>query len=127
VIRRNDPCPCGSGLKFKKCCLLKPPGPGRHTTGPIRFEPGTYGSSGAFVPSLACVRDTTEGTKYLFVLANPAAVFGAEQYALARAKSDFSEACRIDDATTSIEAMGRQLAGLGYVVVENFKVIPEDA
>ncbi len=20
---RNDPCPCGSGLKFKKCCLLK--------------------------------------------------------------------------------------------------------
>lgn len=22
-IQRNDPCPCGSGLKFKKCCLLK--------------------------------------------------------------------------------------------------------
>ncbi len=21
--RRNDPCPCGSGKKFKKCCLLK--------------------------------------------------------------------------------------------------------
>jgi len=20
---RNAPCPCGSGLKFKKCCLLK--------------------------------------------------------------------------------------------------------
>ena len=20
---RNDPCPCGSGLKFKKCCLMK--------------------------------------------------------------------------------------------------------
>jgi len=20
---RNDPCPCGSGLKFKKCCLRK--------------------------------------------------------------------------------------------------------
>lgn len=19
-IRRNEPCPCGSGLKFKKCC-----------------------------------------------------------------------------------------------------------
>ncbi len=19
---RNDPCPCGSGLKYKKCCLL---------------------------------------------------------------------------------------------------------
>ncbi|MBW1782709.1 MAG: type I methionyl aminopeptidase [Deltaproteobacteria bacterium] len=22
-VRRNDPCPCGSGLKYKKCCLLK--------------------------------------------------------------------------------------------------------
>ena len=21
AIRRNDPCPCGSGRKFKKCCL----------------------------------------------------------------------------------------------------------
>jgi uncharacterized protein YecA (UPF0149 family) len=20
-IGRNDPCPCGSGLKFKRCCL----------------------------------------------------------------------------------------------------------
>ena len=19
--RRNDPCPCGSGLKFKRCCM----------------------------------------------------------------------------------------------------------
>ena len=22
-VRRNDPCPCGSGMKFKKCCLKK--------------------------------------------------------------------------------------------------------
>ncbi len=22
-IGRNDPCPCGSGLKYKKCCMLK--------------------------------------------------------------------------------------------------------
>lgn len=22
-VGRNDPCPCGSGLKFKKCCLHK--------------------------------------------------------------------------------------------------------
>jgi uncharacterized protein YchJ len=21
--KRNQPCPCGSGLKYKKCCLLK--------------------------------------------------------------------------------------------------------
>jgi SWIM/SEC-C metal-binding protein len=23
TVGRNDPCPCGSGLKFKKCCLQK--------------------------------------------------------------------------------------------------------
>jgi len=22
-IGRNEPCPCGSGKKFKKCCLIK--------------------------------------------------------------------------------------------------------
>ena len=21
---RNDPCPCGSGLKYKKCCAIRP-------------------------------------------------------------------------------------------------------
>ena len=24
-VNRNDPCPCGSGKKYKKCCLTKPP------------------------------------------------------------------------------------------------------
>lgn len=29
-VGRNDPCPCGSGRKFKHCCLNKPtPSPGR--------------------------------------------------------------------------------------------------
>jgi uncharacterized protein YecA (UPF0149 family) len=23
MSKRNEPCPCGSGIKFKKCCLLK--------------------------------------------------------------------------------------------------------
>ena len=22
-IKRNDPCPCGSGQKYKKCCMRK--------------------------------------------------------------------------------------------------------
>ena len=22
-VGRNDPCPCGSGKKFKKCCMRK--------------------------------------------------------------------------------------------------------
>lgn len=31
-IHRNDPCPCGSGKKYKKCCLLKEPVGHRFTT-----------------------------------------------------------------------------------------------
>jgi len=31
-VGRNDPCPCGSGLKFKKCCLEK--------DGPVNRDPG---------------------------------------------------------------------------------------
>jgi hypothetical protein len=23
TVSRNDPCPCGSGLKYKKCCMDK--------------------------------------------------------------------------------------------------------
>ena len=26
-IGRNQPCPCGSGAKYKKCCLNKKPEP----------------------------------------------------------------------------------------------------
>lgn len=26
-IGRNDPCPCGSGKKYKKCCETKKPAP----------------------------------------------------------------------------------------------------
>ena len=35
-VGRNDPCPCGSGKKYKKCCLSKP----KETLG-IRPSPGT--------------------------------------------------------------------------------------
>jgi len=33
---RNDPCPCGSGLKYKKCCLAKNKG---RPSSAVRFEP----------------------------------------------------------------------------------------
>ncbi len=37
-IGRNDPCPCGSGKKFKKCCELKS---SRHTIGKAEVLSGT--------------------------------------------------------------------------------------
>ncbi|HEY8077470.1 MAG TPA: SEC-C metal-binding domain-containing protein [Labilithrix sp.] len=35
-VGRNDPCPCGSGKKYKKCCALKPAG---GDGAPASFEP----------------------------------------------------------------------------------------
>ena len=34
-VGRNDPCPCGSGKKYKKCCLGKGDGP---------MQPGSAGA-----------------------------------------------------------------------------------
>jgi hypothetical protein len=127
VIRRGHPCPCGSGRKFKRCCLLKSPGPGERTTGQFRFEPGSYGGRGRYMPSLACFRESAPGVReYSFVLVNPSDVLDSESDAVGRATADFSKACRVDDATGSIAALGRQLSGFGYVVVENFKVVGEE-
>lgn len=33
MTKRNDPCPCGSGMKYKKCC-------GKLTTKGGKFRPG---------------------------------------------------------------------------------------
>lgn len=42
-IGRNDPCPCGSGIKFKKCCLVTPrvaaqPQPAQPAMPSVRIE-----------------------------------------------------------------------------------------
>ena len=47
--RRNDPCPCGSGLKYKKCCGSNPSTklegltPGIRMKGGVRFDPDVQG------------------------------------------------------------------------------------
>jgi hypothetical protein len=40
-VARNHPCPCGSGRKFKLCCLVKPPA--SPAPPPARFEPQPLG------------------------------------------------------------------------------------
>ena len=53
-IGRNDPCPCGSGKKYKKCCAKKALGPRQvtvqQTGGDImqRMSKTTSALSGAF-------------------------------------------------------------------------------
>ena len=128
MIGRNAPCPCGSGQKFKRCCLRKEPGPGARTIGEFGFEPGSYCVPQGHVPSLACFRESLSGERaYRFVLAKPTSPLGSKEEAAAQATADFSEACRVDDATGSIEAMGFQLGGLGSVVIGDVEIVDPEA
>ena len=38
-VSRNAPCPCGSGKKYKKCCLLRKNGKTQSAGQPMRFIP----------------------------------------------------------------------------------------
>jgi tetratricopeptide (TPR) repeat protein len=38
-VSRNAPCPCGSGKKYKKCCLLSQGGKTQAAEQPMRFIP----------------------------------------------------------------------------------------
>jgi hypothetical protein len=38
-VGRNEPCPCGSGKKYKKCCLAAGPGPRGDQSGPLDEAP----------------------------------------------------------------------------------------
>src|SRR5947209_120182 len=51
-VGRNDPCPCGSGKKFKRCCSDVP----RQPEG-SRAQPGSL----AWTPDLTLLVDTSEG------------------------------------------------------------------
>ncbi len=48
-VSRNDPCPCGSGNKYKKCCGAKRSSPlngltpGIRMKGGVRFDPESHG------------------------------------------------------------------------------------
>jgi hypothetical protein len=80
------------------------------------------------MPSLACLRDSAKGeSEYHFILARPSTLFDREDAAVGQAMSDFSESCRVDDATGSAEAMGRHLVTLGYVRIEGPRIVREEA
>jgi hypothetical protein len=44
---RNDPCPCGSGKKFKKCCVDKP----EFNVAPATAEPSQASVKAAAAPA----------------------------------------------------------------------------
>lgn len=138
-VGRNDPCPCGSGRKFKLCCLNRSrPGTravsgrpaaivGIHGDGSsrYRFQAGSYGVRGGFLPSIACLRCEAAGDwGYHFVLVVPDSVSEDEEAAFLQAGDNLSAAFRGD---SSPEALAHRLNDMGYVSVSGFRVIADDS
>lgn len=62
-IGRNEPCPCGSGKKYKKCCL-----PLQQKAGVDVAQPVTLTQTVSALQAAAAAREETFGTTGVFVL-----------------------------------------------------------
>ncbi len=73
-IGRNEPCPCGSGRKYKRCCADKERvDQSEFAVGRFRYEPGSYGGPVAgYMPSILCYeRSEPDSWREHFCLVNP--------------------------------------------------------
>lgn len=128
-IGRNAPCPCGSGKKFKNCCMINVPPRGTQSPGPssFRFEPGSYGGAGSFMPSIACLReDAPDEWNFHFVLVRSATVHAEADEASAAAENDLEAAFAQREQTGSDLAVAEHLRARGYASVDDYKVAEED-
>jgi len=126
-VGRNDPCPCGSGKKYKKCCMHSSEQEPQPRPSPrFRFEPGSYGGSGTFVPSLACLEQTApDRWEYYFVLVDPSRVYAAEELAVSQAEKDLEAAFIQKEQSGSDYVVGEYLRDKGYMSVTDFKIVKE--
>jgi hypothetical protein len=126
TIGRNDPCPCGSGKKYKKCCANTQPAAAEPSSpGKVRFEPGSYGGPGeAYVPSILCQKRVSE-TEWgdHFVLANPTAPQDDHDSAVAQAETDLAEAFATKQNGGTDADLAMSLKKKGYMSITGFKII----
>lgn len=127
---RNSPCPCGSGRKYKQCCLGKEtalpnaPLPG----GKFRYEPGSYGGSGRYMPSLLCYREMTSGSwEEYYCLVKLDAEFEDEDSATALASAHVEAAFAAKEESGNAADVAIFLRNEGYIKVEGFQEIREEA
>ena len=126
-LKRNDPCPCGSGKKYKKCCLpvaapVENQNQDKKENVGFSFEPGSYGNEGGFIPSIACVQEPL--MKYQFVIVHPEKQYAEKDQAAEQAELDLDEAFKIKESAGTEESLALALKEKGYVNLENFKIIP---
>jgi hypothetical protein len=128
AIGRNDPCPCGSGKKYKKCCLRRERATVPPAGGDFRFEPGSYGGPDiGFAPSIVCYKRVGTGWVDHFVLANPGEAQAEEGMAESLAAGHLEIAFAEKHRGGSDEAVALKLRSLGYVAVDDYRLMePED-
>ena len=124
-IGRNDPCPCGSGKKYKKCCLSNDTEVKKTEFKPrYRFEPGSYGDVGNFMPSLACLKLTNKDEWiYHFILVKPESIFLEQNQAVAEAENDISNAYKVKNIGGTDAELAMELKQKGYLSVDNFNIV----
>jgi hypothetical protein len=123
---RNDPCPCGSGKKYKRCCLGRSgqTAPGGGLSPRFRFEPGSYGAPGGFVPSIACLKQVRpDEWEYHFVLVCPEHFSAEEDATVSRATEDLDRAFADRHQTGDDFSVAHSLQRAGYVSVQDFTVV----
>ena len=130
-VSRNDPCPCGSGKKYKKCCLPGAKAGADHAsvTPRFRFEHGSYGGPGrGFMPSALCYEQIAPGRwREHFCLVNPRGLVSSEDEASSVAEADLRGAFTIKSQGGSDSKVAEFLRGKGYVRVDGFRRAEEAA
>jgi hypothetical protein len=90
----------------------------------FRFEPGTYGGAGRFMPSIACLKQTAPNTwDYHFVLVKPQQMHPQEDTATSEAEKDLQMAFQRKEESGSDYAVAEYLRAQGYVSVTGFQVV----
>jgi hypothetical protein len=125
-VNRNDPCPCGSGRKYKKCCESKEAElrSAKLQTGRFHFKAGSYGGPNkGFMPSIMCYKEQENELKEYYCLACPLQVFETEDEAVEMSNLDIDHAKAEQFESGSAADFGISLRRKGYTKVDDFKVI----
>lgn len=109
-IGRNDPCSCGSGKKFKKCCMLSP-------IGEVGVEP-------KLPPFITCNHCEGEIPAGRFDVADTSKVIGLDFFILANCEICNKESMAVSGDPELVEAAIQHFNDFrgGTAAVEGFKL-----
>jgi len=128
-IGRNNPCPCGSGKKYKRCCLQKEADMMQSELPPGKFDyqSGSYGGPGrGYMPSIIGYKNVgTNSWKEHLCLVKPDIVLDDEDAASAISAKDLANAREILAGGGSPKEFALSLRHEGYKSISDFHVVNE--